>query len=90
MADRNGEMRTRLRSELEAAGSTHDWSHVTNQIGMFAYTGMTAEMCDELTEKHAIYLTKDGRISIAGLNTGNVARIAQAVHAVTDGKQIGA
>ena len=90
MADRIGEMRTRLRKEIEAAGSTHDWSHVTNQIGMFAFTGMTAEMCDELTDAHAIYLTRDGRISIAGLNTGNVERIAKAIHAVTDGKSIGA
>ena len=41
-------MRTRLRTELEAEGSSHDWTHVTNQIGMLAYTGMNAAMCDEL------------------------------------------
>ena len=45
-------------------------------------------MCDELTAEHAIYLTKDGRISIAGLNAGNVATVARAIHAVTDGKAI--
>ena len=89
MAERIGGMRLRLREEIEAAGSTHDWSHVTDQIGMFAFTGMTAEMCDELTAEHAIYLTKDGRISIAGLNAGNVATVARAIHAVTDGKAIG-
>lgn len=89
MATRIGEMRTRLRTELEAAGSKHDWSHVTNQIGMFAFTGMTKEMCDEITDKHAIYLTKDGRISIAGLNSGNIATVAKAIHSVTDGKAIG-
>ena len=50
---------------------------------------MTAAMCDELTAEHAIYLTKDGRISIAGLNAGNVATVARAIHAVTDGKAIG-
>lgn len=58
--------------------------------GMFAFTGMSPEMCDELTEQHAIYLTRDGRISIAGLNDGNIATIAEAIHAVTDGKSIGA
>lgn len=46
-------------------------------------------MCDELTDKHAIFLTKDGRISIAGLNQGNVATVAKAIHEVTDGKQLG-
>jgi len=90
MAERIGGMRATLRKELEAAGSSHDWSHVTDQIGMFAFTGMSAEMCDELTDKHAIYLTRDGRISIAGLNEGNVARVAAAIHEVTDGKPIGA
>ena len=89
MAERIGGMRLKLREEIEAAGSTHDWSHVTQQIGMFAFTGMTAAMCDELTAEHAIYLTKDGRISIAGLNAGNVATVARAIHAVTDGKAIG-
>ena len=38
---------TTLRRELELAGSSHDWAHVTDQIGMFAFTGMTTEMCDE-------------------------------------------
>jgi aspartate aminotransferase len=66
MADRIKTMRTRLVEALVAAGSNHDWSHVTEQIGMFAFTGMSSDMCDELTEKYAIYLTRDGRISIAG------------------------
>jgi hypothetical protein len=25
-----------------------DWSHITKQIGMFAYTGLSAEVVDEL------------------------------------------
>ena len=49
----------------------------------------TAWAAHELTAEHAIYLTKDGRISIAGLNAGNVATVARAIHAVTDGKAIG-
>ena len=32
MAERIGSMRQKLREELEAAGSTHDWSHVTDQV----------------------------------------------------------
>ncbi len=81
-------MRTRLGEALEEAGSTHDWSHVTEQIGMFAFTGMSAEMCDQLTNDYAIFLTRDGRISIAGLNDKNLEYVATAVHAVTDGNSI--
>ena len=88
MADRIQSMRTRLVEALQAAGSRHDWSHVTEQIGMFAFTGMSADMCDELTNKYNIYLTRDGRISIAGLNDDNLEYVAKAVHAVTDGKSI--
>mmetsp|Transcript_4645 Transcript_4645/g.6719 ORF Transcript_4645/g.6719 Transcript_4645/m.6719 type:complete len:442 (-) Transcript_4645:182-1507(-) len=88
MADRILEMRSKLVTTLQEAGSTHDWSHVSNQIGMFAYTGMSEEMCDELTDKYAIYLTRDGRISVAGLNDGNIEYVAKAIHDVTDGKSI--
>jgi aspartate aminotransferase len=88
MAERIQTMRTQLVSKLKEVGSMHDWSHVTEQIGMFAYTGMSAEMCDQLTDEYAIYLTRDGRISIAGLNDQNLEYVAKAIHAVTEGKSI--
>jgi len=43
MSGRIQEMRTALVGELAAVGSKHDWSHITNQIGMFAYTGLTKD-----------------------------------------------
>ena len=83
MSGRMKEMRAALVSNLTSSGSQLDWGHVTSQIGMFAYTGLNPEQVDTLREKHSIYMTKDGRISIAGLNTGNVERIAEAFHTVT-------
>ena len=76
-------MRTGLTDNLRQAGSSIDWTHITNQIGMFAYTGMSQEQVVQLRDSHAIYLTMDGRISIAGLNTGNLQYIASAMHEVT-------
>ena len=76
-------MREGLVKNLTDLGNEHDWSHVTSQIGMFAYTGLNEDQVNTLREKHAIYMTMDGRISIAGLNTGNVKRIAAAFHEVT-------
>jgi len=90
MAQRILKMRALLKTGLVDAGSTHDWEHVTDQIGMFAFTGMSAEMCDELTDNYNIFLTRDGRISMAGINDDNVAYVAGAIHDVTDGKKLGA
>lgn len=82
MADRIMNMRALLKSNLENLGSSHDWSHITNQIGMFAYTGMTPEQMDTLAKEHSVYATRDGRISVAGITTGNVSRLAEAIHKV--------
>lgn len=50
---------------------------------MFCYSGLNADQVQKLKEKHHIYLTKDGRISMAGVNTGNVEYIAKAIVDVT-------
>ena len=51
-------------------------------------SGMSSEMCDQLTSTYSIFLTRDGRISLAGLNEGNIEYVAKAIHDVTDGKSI--
>jgi len=83
MADRIGEMRVQLKSKLEAAGSTKDWTHITKQIGMFCYTGLNSEQVSKLINEHHIFLTSDGRISIPGLNTSNINYVAECIHQVT-------
>ncbi|KAI0988825.1 hypothetical protein GJ496_007010 [Pomphorhynchus laevis] len=83
MSGRILQMRQLLVSHLEKLGSTIKWNHVTDQIGMFCYTGLNPEQVDVLTKKHSIYLTKDGRISIPGLTTKNVEYVAKAIHEVT-------
>jgi len=50
---------------------------------MFAYTGLNEGQVDTLAKDFHIYLTKDGRISVAGLNTKNVEYVAQSFHSVT-------
>lgn len=39
MADRIISMRSKLRTALEGAGSTIPWQHITDQIGMFCFSG---------------------------------------------------
>ena len=50
---------------------------------MFAFTGMTPAQVEQITKDYSVYLTKDGRISIAGITSGNVGHLAEAMHAVT-------
>jgi aspartate/tyrosine/aromatic aminotransferase len=38
---------------------------------------------DRLTGELSIYLTRNGRISMAGVNSRNVDRLAEAIHRVT-------
>ena len=75
-------MRSLLAAALKKAGSTLDWSHVVSQIGMFAFTGLTEPEVLELRSKYHIYLTNDGRISMAGVTTGNVEYLASSIAAV--------
>jgi len=83
MANRINAMRIKLRQTLEDVGSTRTWDHITNQIGMFAYSGMSKEEVVALREKHHIYCTLDGRISMAGVTSKNVEYIARSIHDVT-------
>ncbi|EQK99653.1 Aspartate/other aminotransferase [Ophiocordyceps sinensis CO18] len=79
MADRIITMRCLLKTNLEKLGSKHDWSHIMSQIGMFAYTGMTPAEMERLAKEYSVYATKDGRISVAGITSDNVSRLAEAM-----------
>ncbi|CAD7087859.1 unnamed protein product [Hermetia illucens] len=83
MADRIISIRKTLKDTLVKLGSQRSWDHITDQIGMFCYTGMTPENVARLTKEYSIYLTKDGRISMAGVTTKNVEHLACGMHAVT-------
>merc|ERR1711931_230722 len=83
MADRIISMRTQLKDNLAKEGSIRDWSHITDQIGMFCFTGMTPDQVDNLTKNFSVYLTRDGRISVAGIASTNVAYLAHAMHQST-------
>lgn len=85
MADRIISMREKLRAGLEGSGSGLPWKHVTEQIGMFCFSGMTPEQVDLLTSKHSIYMTRNGRISMAGVTSENVDALAAAIHSITSG-----
>lgn len=83
MADRIISVRTKLRDNLKKEGSSLNWSHITDQIGMFCFTGMKPDQVARITEDFSVFLTKDGRISMAGVTSKNVEYLAHAMHEVT-------
>jgi len=83
MADRIITMREQLVENLKKEGSTLNWQHVTDQIGMFCFTGLKPDQVERLTKEFSVYLTKDGRISVAGVTSKNNAYLAHAIHEVT-------
>jgi len=83
MADRIIDMRKLLKSNLEKEGSTRNWDHVVKQIGMFCFSGLNPEQVDRLKNEYHIYMTKNGRISMAGVTSKNVQYLAHAMHQVS-------
>jgi len=83
MADRIITMRSDLVNNLKKEGSTHNWQHITDQIGMFCFTGLNEQQVNRLINDYSVYLTKDGRISVAGVSSKNNAYLAHALHSVT-------
>eukprot|EP00732_Lithocolla_globosa_P002334 Lithocolla_globosa_v1_NODE_1505_length_2524_cov_47.443499.p1 type:complete len:412 gc:universal NODE_1505_length_2524_cov_47.443499:2441-1206(-) len=83
MAVRIIDMRNLLKNKLAELGSQRNWDHITNQIGMFCFTGLNEEQVKRMTSEFHVYLTKDGRISITGVNNSNVGHLANALHQVT-------
>ncbi|XP_051148916.1 aspartate aminotransferase, cytoplasmic-like [Andrographis paniculata] len=81
MADRIISMRQQLFDALKAKGTAGDWSHIIKQIGMFTFTGLNADQVAFMTKEYHIYMTFDGRISMAGLSSKTVPHLVEAIHA---------
>jgi aromatic-amino-acid transaminase len=75
-------MRQRLYDGVVARLPGRDVRYFIDQRGMFSYTGLTTEQADALREVHGVYVLRSGRMCAAGLNAGNVDRVAEAVAAV--------
>lgn len=75
-------MRQELVNVLKDAVPGGNFDYLLKQRGMFSYTGLSAAQVDRLREEFGIYLISSGRMCVAGLNSRNVHRVAQAFAAV--------
>jgi aromatic-amino-acid transaminase len=71
-------MRQTLVGALGQTLPGRNFDYLVTQRGMFSYTGLSAAQVDRLREEFGVYLVRSGRICVAGLNDGNVARVAEA------------
>jgi aspartate/tyrosine/aromatic aminotransferase len=79
MSKRIQDMRTMLRDELVRLETPGSWTHITSQIGMFSFTGLTPAQSKAMLETHHVYMLENGRISMAGVTSGNVKYLAQSI-----------
>ena len=65
------------------------FSHITSQIGMFSYVGLTKDQCVWLQKERSIYLLKSSRISMCGVTPDNIDYVAKAIsEAVARGQEV--
>ena len=79
MRDRIKAMRSKLKSVLAAKFPERDFDYITQQNGMFSFTGLTPEQVERLQSKFGIYMIGNSRMCVAGLNNDNIDYVANAI-----------
>ena len=72
-------MRQKLVDGLKAAGVTQDMSFITNQIGMFSYSGLSKDQMVRLRSEFGVYGTDTGRMCVAALNNQNIDHVCASI-----------
>jgi aromatic-amino-acid transaminase len=79
MRERIRATRQALVSQLQAAGVKGDLSYITNQKGMFSYSGLSVEQMQRLRSEFGVYGVDSGRICVAAINSKNIERVVAAL-----------
>lgn len=81
-----GDMRTRIKQmrvalveKLKGAGVKQDMSFITDQIGMFSYSGLSKDQMVRLRNEFGVYGTDTGRMCVAALNSKNIDYVCQSI-----------
>jgi aromatic-amino-acid transaminase len=73
------EMRQKLVEGLKAAGVQRDMSFITQQIGMFSYSGLSKDQMIRLRSEFGVYGTDTGRMCVAALNSKNIDHVCASI-----------
>jgi aromatic-amino-acid transaminase len=73
------QMRVALVEKLKAAGVKQDMSFITQQIGMFSYSGLGKDQMVRLRNEFGVYGTDTGRMCVAALNSKNIDYVCESI-----------
>ena len=73
------EMRQKLVEGLKAAGVQRDMGFITQQIGMFSYSGLSKDQMIRLRNEFGVYGTDTGRMCVAALNSKNIDYVCSSI-----------
>ena len=79
MRERIKATRQQLVQQLQAAGVKGDLSYITQQMGMFSYSGLAKEQMQRLRSEFGVYGVDSGRICVAAINSRNIGAVAAAL-----------
>ena len=72
-------MRQKLVEGLKAAGVKQDMGFITQQIGMFSYSGLSKDQMVRLRNEFGVYGTDTGRMCVAALNSKNIGYVCESI-----------
>lgn len=78
------EMRTALVEKLKSKGVQRDFGFITQQVGMFSYSGLSKEQMVRLRNEFGVYGIESGRICVAALNSKNIDYVAESIAKVVE------
>jgi aspartate aminotransferase/aromatic-amino-acid transaminase len=73
------EMRSLFVNTLRVKGVSQDFSFISQQQGMFSFSGLTPDQVAQLRKDYGIYIVGSGRISVAGLTHDNMEPLCSAI-----------
>ncbi len=79
MRKRIADMRIQLADGLRQRGVKTDCTFMTEQKGMFSFSGLTKDQVNFLREEKAIYIVGSGRINVAGITPKNINTVCDAI-----------
>ncbi len=82
MQKRIADIRNVFTNALLEKCASKDFSYLFSKKGMFCFLNLTADQVFIMKEQFGIYMTKNGRINIAGINYSNIPYIVNAINTI--------
>ena len=84
MRERICSTRHALVAQLRAAGVKGELDYITQQMGMFSYSGLSKAQMERLRSEFGVYGVDSGRICVAAINSRNIGAVAAAIARVME------